>query len=361
MARLTLMPSGCNGWRRVSAVTLTMLSVLLLATISVSGADAQSIVNPRFSLPIDCEIGVSCFVQNYVDRDPSEGHADYRCGQLSYNKHKGTDIRIRDLVAKRRGVAVLAAADGVVKVIRDGAEDVSFRVAGRASVTGRGAGNVVMLTHANGFETIYAHLRKNSIAVKKGQIVKRGQRLGKVGLSGLTEFPHLHFVARFNGAVIDPFTAGHMRARCDSTTNSIDPNRCLWAKPVAETLAYVGTGLIQAGFTDRKPSVAEIEERRHDLTKLQPKASAMVFWAMVYGAREGDLVTIKLLDPKGAVLLENTAPVPGNKAQWFRFIGKRLKTARWPRGTYRGQYQLVRKAGRTESIVVSAQRALSVE
>ena len=75
MARLTLMLGGCNGWRRVSAVTLTMLSVLLLATISVSGADAQSIVNPRFSLPIDCEIGVSCFVQNYVDRDPSEGHA----------------------------------------------------------------------------------------------------------------------------------------------------------------------------------------------------------------------------------------------------------------------------------------------
>ena len=75
------------------------------------------------------------------------------------------------------------------------------------------AGNAVVITHADGFDTIYAHLRKGSVAVKKGDSVKRGQRIGSVGLSGLTEFPHLHFEVRFNRSVTDPFIAGHMRAR----------------------------------------------------------------------------------------------------------------------------------------------------
>jgi len=359
---------GCNGWWRSWARALpivvpivVLLATLLSLTTLATDAGAQSIPNPRFSLPIDCEIGVSCFIQNYVDRDPTAGHTDYRCGHLSYDKHKGTDIRIRDLVAMRRGVTVLAAADGVVKAARDGIDDVNVRVAGAESVRDRKAGNAVVLTHGDGYETIYAHLRKGSVVVKKGTRIKRGQRLGSVGLSGLTEFPHLHFEVRFNRSVIDPFTAGHMRAVCDSTTNSIDLQRWLWAMPVGKKLAFVGTGLIQAGFTDRKPDMAAIEERKHDLVKLKCDAPALIFWGLVYGAKKGDTVTLKLFDPNGAILLENTSSVPGNKAQWLRFIGKRLKGGRWPRGTYRGQYQLVRKAGRTETIVVNAQRALSVD
>ena len=65
---------GCNGWRRRWARALplaVLLTTLLSLAISTTGAGAQSIPNPRFSLPIDCEIGVSCFIQNYVDR---EGH-----------------------------------------------------------------------------------------------------------------------------------------------------------------------------------------------------------------------------------------------------------------------------------------------
>jgi len=159
MVRVTLMLIGCNGWWRswaralpVAAFLATLLSLAILAT----DAGAPSIPNPRFSLPIDCEIGVSCVIQNYIDRDPTPGHTDYRCGHLSYDKHKGTDIRIRDLVAMRRGVAVLAAADGVVKAARDDIDDVNVRVAGAESVRDRKAGNAVVLTHGDGYETIYA-------------------------------------------------------------------------------------------------------------------------------------------------------------------------------------------------------------
>lgn len=355
------MPIGCNNPCEAVHQLLVWSAVLLLLVFASSSATAQSIANPRFSLPIDCEIRVSCFVQNYVDHDPTEGRADYRCGHLSYDKHKGTDIRIRDLVAMQRGVAVLAAADGVVKAVRDGVDDVSIRVGGIGSATGREAGNAVVLTHANEVDTIYAHLRKGSVAVKKGEAVRRGQRIGLVGLSGQTEFPHLHFEVRLKLSVIDPFTAGPMRVRCDSATNSVDLTRSLWAKPVAKKLAYLGTGLIGAGFTDRQPSMSEIEERKHDLTKLAQRAPALVFWGLVYGARKGDLVTLKLLDPKGAVMLESATVVPSNKAQWLRFIGKRRKAKSWAPGVYRGQYRLSRKVGRSEQVVVSSQRVLSVD
>ena len=78
----------------------------------------------------------------------------------------------------RGGVAVLAAADGVVKATRDGVSDFNVRIAGAASVRDHQAGNAVVLTHSDGFETIYAHLLKGSVVVKKGDRIKRGQRLG---------------------------------------------------------------------------------------------------------------------------------------------------------------------------------------
>ena len=47
--------------------------------------------------------------------------------------------------------------------------------------------------------------KKDSIVVKKGQRVAMGAILGQVGLSGKTQFPHVHLSVRHNGTVVDPF------------------------------------------------------------------------------------------------------------------------------------------------------------
>jgi len=80
---------------------------------------------PPLAVPIDCQVGVACFVQNYVDHDPGPGAADFACGSLSYDGHDGGDFRLTDLAAMEKGVAVLAAADGVVLRTRDGMADIS--------------------------------------------------------------------------------------------------------------------------------------------------------------------------------------------------------------------------------------------
>src|SRR6185503_18489146 len=47
---------------------------------------------PALDVPVACEMGKACVLQNYVDRDPGPAARDYRCGMLTYDGHKGTDI-----------------------------------------------------------------------------------------------------------------------------------------------------------------------------------------------------------------------------------------------------------------------------
>ena len=153
----------------------------------------------RIGVPVDCAFGSVCSVQNYVDLDPGPGRLDPGCGRLSYDGHDGTDIRVADLVAMRDGVSVVAAAGGVVKATRDGMPDVSVRDIGPEAVAGREAGNGVVIDHGRGWETQYSHLRSGSVSVKPGDRVEAGTPLGMIGLSGQTEFPHLHFTVRKDG------------------------------------------------------------------------------------------------------------------------------------------------------------------
>jgi len=65
-----------------------------------------------------------------------------------------------------------------------------------------GYGNVVVLRHYNGLETIYGHMSK--ILVKENQYVKNGQPIGLGGNTGRSTGPHLHLETRFCGLLIDP-------------------------------------------------------------------------------------------------------------------------------------------------------------
>ena len=65
-----------------------------------------------------------------------------------------------------------------------------------------GYGNMILLRHANGFMTAYAHMDKN--LVKKGDVVKRGQAIGTVGSSGHVDTPQLHFEIRKGVTPVNP-------------------------------------------------------------------------------------------------------------------------------------------------------------
>lgn len=94
--------------------------------------------------------------------------------------HSGADYAVPT------GTPVRAAADGEVVL----AEELYF------------AGNAVYLDHGDGLLSMSLHL--SSIAVTKGQRVRRGEIIGRVGATGRVTGPHLHFGLRWHGARIDP-------------------------------------------------------------------------------------------------------------------------------------------------------------
>ena len=94
--------------------------------------------------------------------------------------HKGLDF------GAPKGTPVKAAASGIVTV----------------AGTLRGYGNVVYIKHFDGTETRYAHL--SAIQTNVGAQVEQGQIIGKVGNTGASTGPHLHFEVRKNGKAVDP-------------------------------------------------------------------------------------------------------------------------------------------------------------
>lgn len=91
-----------------------------------------------------------------------------------------------DMIAPS-GSPVYATADGVVKnVVR----------------SRKGLGNVVEIDHGNGYITRYAHLA--DVEVRKGRVLKKGSRIGYVGVSGNSFAPHLHYEVLRDTLILDP-------------------------------------------------------------------------------------------------------------------------------------------------------------
>jgi hypothetical protein len=311
-----------------------------------------SVFGLSMGLPLDCSRAELCFPQNYFDHDPSPGHADYACGTLSYDTHTGTDIRI-SYADMERGVPVLAVADGVVRAVRDGESEGEITLRGKGAVKGREAGNAVVLVHADGFETQYSHLKWGSVAVRPGQRVKTGQRLGLVGLSGATEFPHLEISVRRKSWPMDPFT-GLAFDGCDGKREP------LWSPEAlaSSTLTYQASGLLEAGFFTVPPTSTIAMSRRQDwIEGRADDPSVLVFSVLVFGPRKGDVWNLRLTGPDGQVLAESSTTQTRNQAQAMRYAGKKKVTG-WQPGFYRGEFRLTRPG---EGDVVAVAREIEVQ
>jgi peptidase M23-like protein len=291
---------------------------------------------PALAFPVACEPGRTCEVQHYVDRDPGPGTLDYRCGLQTYEGHNGVDIRLPDMAAQRRGVAVLAAAAGKVKGIRDGMADASIRAPGAASVANRECGNGVVIDHGGGWETQYCHMARGSIAVKVGDTVSAGMPLGRVGLSGNTEFPHLHFTVRHGGAVVDPFAP-----------DADNPTACaaqpeLWTPAAQARMPYHSGVVLNAGFTEAPFTMEELENG--GLRPATTASPALIAYVRAIALLPGDVVELQLKGPDGATLAQTRRePLARWRAQDMVFIGKRRPPSGWASGLYTADYRVLRQ------------------
>lgn len=293
----------------------------------------------ELDFPLDCRLGDTCHIQQYVDHDLGPDARDFTCGSLSYEGHEGTDFALPSLAAMTAGVTVRASAAGRVRGIRDGMPDIAVNDPAAPALKGRDCGNGVAITHEGGWETQYCHMKQGSLLVRPGQDVAAGTPLGQVGLSGRTEFPHLHVTLRQGKTVVDPFAP--------STTGSCGPAaEDMWQ----DALRYQPGGIIALGFASGVPDFAAIRAGTV-APPAGPDAPALVLWAYLFGGRAGDLLRLQITGPEGEVIAQDIA-LEKTQAQLFRALGKRLRAAAWPQGSYDGRVTLLRNGATVDSAAV---------
>lgn len=108
-------------------------------------------------------------------------------GYRSRGYHKGIDIS----GSGANGKPIIAAESGTVELVKS---------------SHSGYGNQVVINHGNGIKTRYAHMLDNSITVSVGQKVTRGQAIGRLGNTGNSTGPHLHFEVIVNGTQVNPWS-----------------------------------------------------------------------------------------------------------------------------------------------------------
>ena len=134
-----------------------------------SPAERAYFLNPGMSMPLEKSILTSDYGKR---QSPITGRWQF---------HKGIDL------AAPAGTSVFACKIGTVKSVERG---------------NRIYGNHIIISHAGGMESAYAHL--SEILVEEGQSVSTGQKIGRVGTTGLSTGPHLHFEIKQNGSSLNP-------------------------------------------------------------------------------------------------------------------------------------------------------------
>jgi murein DD-endopeptidase MepM/ murein hydrolase activator NlpD len=323
--------------RRFAPIGSSRLKYLILISLCLAGAlKAAAEEAISLALPIRCQPGLTCFFQNYVDHDVSDKARDYRCGGRSYDGHDGTDIRIRNLEIQRRGIEVLAAAPGRIIGMRNDMEDISVKTVGKAAIAGKECGNGVLIEHESGWRTQYCHMAKGSVRVKVGDQLTTGQPIGLVGLSGDTEFFHLHFTVRHNGKTVDPFAHG-------AAENACGGGRSLWAASLGEQMQYRPREIIDTGFAGIAPTMELVESGeigRHPVTS---DSVALVAYVRTIGLQAGDQQFLVVRGPGGAaVSAANLPALDRDKAQLLLISGKKRTETAWPAGRYTASYRVTR-------------------
>lgn len=125
---------------------------------------------------------LSCTPSIWPTRGWVSSNFGYRVSPFTSERefHSGLDI------SNRAQTSILSPADGIVA---EAGSDYGY-------------GRILYISHGHGFKTMYAHLDK--VLVKVGQRVKRGDEIAKVGSTGRTTGPHLHYEVHLNGLPVDP-------------------------------------------------------------------------------------------------------------------------------------------------------------
>lgn len=316
----------------------------------VASAATVCAQNVEFGLPVSCEIGRTCFVQQGPDMVPGPGERDPLCGAATYDGHDGWDIRVRWM--PEIGEPVVAARDGFVVRRRDGVVDrLILSEADRAAVQGRECGNGIVIDHGEGWESQYCHLQNGSLSVAIGDRVAKGDRIGAIGASGLAQFPHVHFSVRQGNRAIDPLTGVGLDEEilvCD------DLGASLLTASARTSLAALPTSIIAVGLSAVVPSNDHLMQDGPPPVPA-PGRGPLIAWAWTINVEQGWRVHLKIADADGMTIADYLSdPLPRRKADHLVYAGRRSVNVG-------GEYRLEIEILDGDDIVDSVVEVIAVE
>ena len=153
--------------------------------------------------------------------------------------------------------------------------------------------------------------------------------MGKIGLSGRTQFPHVHVSMRHNGIRIDLF-APSGRLTCHSSVDT------LWDTAIE----YDAGGLLSLRFFDHSPKIETLRFGREN-APLKHQSPAIVIDAFGIGVQKGDIVTLRIDGPR-STSSEHSVTMDRNQAHFMRLGGKKLSRRVWRSGEYHATATMTR-------------------
>ena len=274
----------------------------IAAVLTLSGAVAAAADAPPPLLPFYPQAGIigqDLYFTNHVDVDPGPGVRDFACGSDTYDGHSGQDSGIRSFREVELGVPVFAALDGRVLSVQYGVGgDLNW------GATVSRFDNHVILEHANDTTTVYGHLARRSIKVKKGRWVVAGTQIGLTASSGNSSGPHLHFTVRRDFEPFEPF-AGACR-----------PGGSGWAtQPVVDRSPYVGNVTLSSiPFTGRRDIPFDEAVRTGTFVRGVRDVHARIEvrnW-------DGESGVLTVTRPDGSIAATVAAPAPNFEFGWTK-------------------------------------------
>jgi hypothetical protein len=265
-------------------------------------------------------------ISNYFDHNSSYGQTqDYNCGTHTYDvsgyNHSGTDIYAAPFGWKMMDagqVDVIAAADGVIIYKEDNNYD-------RNCNFSNPNWNVVVVQHADGVITVYGHLKTNSLTTKTvGSSVLKGEFLGKVGSSGSSTGPHLHFECiDINGNPFDPFTG-----TCNTGTS-----RWISQKTYLPTgILKVTTNSAQAIYPTCPNPEIENEENSFQI------GESVQSFGYVRAMKVGQSYSLKFKNPSGVIVGDITGSQTTNQPYHGFISGAYILPLNAPLGTWQIEF-----------------------
>jgi len=300
---------------------------------------------PQFELPLRKTAGLAFnsyySIYNFVDHDPTVSggqygptNLDYNCGNRSYDNADGYNHQGIDYVSwpfpwhlyEHNFVEVIAAESGTIIGKDDGQTD--------DRCTPDSTWNAVYLQHADGSESWYGHLKNNSLTTKTvGQTVSKGEYLGVVASSGLSNIPHLHFeVYDASNQLIDPYAGA---------CNSLNSNTSWWANQPAYREPTLNTLLTHSAVPIHGCPTAGEDPRFANVFS----PGQTIFVATYYRDQlEDDVTTHRIRRPDNSVWYtwQHTAPETYNASFWWSSynLPSSGPFGEWTfEATYRGQTQ----------------------